>query len=337
MVPASDAPIIQFFRISAFLLFLLQTSEAMSAQGCPLATPLAEPQVEGGLSLHFRRWLERQGLSHYDFPRDDLAGGSFGGRHLAEDPIRHDPIVFIHGNSDRATGTGNGVPLGWAATLRFFLDQGYSLAELYATTWGPADAAEAADQIHSWKVIARLRAFIEAVLAYTGAEKLDVIGHSMGVTLARKAIKGGMLDDPSADGPRDLGPPLTDRIDTFVGVAGANWGLANCFGAVWSAPTCSSEVGFFPGVLFLGRLWGLSDYLDELNADPGFEGEHVYSIWSRDDPLIGYGGLVNGRYTSEIPGQDGEKVFSGYPYGHFCVRDLSAPVQLQMVKDHHIP
>jgi len=36
-----------------------------------------------------------------------------------------------------------------------------------------------------------LRAFTEAVIAYTGAAKIDVIGHSMGVTLSRRVIKGG--------------------------------------------------------------------------------------------------------------------------------------------------
>jgi triacylglycerol esterase/lipase EstA (alpha/beta hydrolase family) len=33
-----------------------------------------------------------------------------------------------------------------------------------------------------------VRKFIEAVLDYTRADKIYVVGHSMGVTLARKAI-----------------------------------------------------------------------------------------------------------------------------------------------------
>ena len=36
-----------------------------------------------------------------------------------------------------------------------------------------------------------IRRFMEAVLDYTGAPKIDVISHSMGVTLSRAAIKGG--------------------------------------------------------------------------------------------------------------------------------------------------
>ncbi|KAK6010714.1 hypothetical protein OSTOST_24233, partial [Ostertagia ostertagi] len=34
--------------------------------------------------------------------------------------------------------------------------------------------------------------FIEAVIQYTGAKKVDVIAHSVGVVLARKALKGGL-------------------------------------------------------------------------------------------------------------------------------------------------
>lgn len=326
---------------SAFLcaaVLLLRAADALATPGCPLAEPLAMPAVDTeGLSLHFRRWLEQQNLTGWNFPRDDLAGGSFGGKHLAEDPIHHQPVVFVHGNSDRAVGQQDGVPLGWSTAIRYFLNQGYTPAELYATTWGPADTAKAAEQVHSWAYLSRIRAFIEAVLAYTGAEKIDLIAHSMGVTLARKAIKGGPVEDPKAGKVKDLGPPLTQRVDTFVGIAGANLGLTNCFWATWTMPTCSDEAGFFPGFSLLGGVRGVSDYLAELNTGEGFEGEHVYSIWSRDDQIVGYGGLVYGQQTSRIPGQDGEKVFGGYPWGHFCLRDLTAPVQWQMVREHRIP
>lgn len=40
-----------------------------------------------------------------------------------------------------------------------------------------------------------LRAFVEAVIAYTGAPQVNIISHSMGVTLARKVIKGGSAQD----------------------------------------------------------------------------------------------------------------------------------------------
>ena len=301
--------------------------------GCPLSADrlAATPELAaGGLSPDFRAWLTHKGYDPFQFARDDLEGGSFGGRQSPGQALRNQPVVFVHGNSDRAAGESTQGPVGWTAVIRQFLAAGYTPAELYATTWGPADPEKAGDQVHSADHVQRIRAFMEAVLAYTGAERLDVIAHSMGVTLARRAILGGNLDGHA------LGPPLTGQIDTFVGIAGANRGLTACYFARQS-PTCSNQDGFFPGYAFFWGVTGLSDFLRELNAQSVFEGSHVYSIWSRADQVIGFGGLVYGKYTSRIPGQDGEKVYDRYPYGHFCVRDLSARVQLEMVRDHRIP
>jgi triacylglycerol lipase len=301
--------------------------------GCPLSAEMlaGTPELNaGGLSPHFRAWLADQGYDRFHFARGDLEGGSFGGRQSAGQALRHQPVVFVHGNSDRAAGENSQGPIGWTAVIRQFLAAGYTPAELYATTWGPADPEEAGNQVHSAGHVQRIRSFMEAVLAYTGAERLDVVSHSMGVTLARRAILGGNLAG------HELGPPLTERVDTFVGIAGANRGLAACFFAR-HLPTCSDRDGFFPGDASVWSASGLSDFLRALNSQSGFEGTHVYSIWSRADQLIGVGGLVYGKYTSRIPGQDGEKVYDSNPYGHFCVRDLSARVQLEMVRDHQVP
>jgi hypothetical protein len=301
--------------------------------GCPLSADrfAATPELPaGGLSPDFRAWLADKGYGPFDFARDDLDGGSFGGRQSAGQALHNQPLVFVHGNSDRATGKGTQGPVGWTAVIRQFLAAGYTPAELYATTWGPADPDKAGDQVHSVDYVQRVRTFMEAVLAYTGAERLDIIAHSMGVTLARRAILGGELDGHA------LGPPLTGQVDTFVGIAGANRGLTTCF-FTRQFPTCSDQDGFFPGYVLFWGVTGLSDFLKALNVQAGFEGSHVYSIWSRADQVIGFGGLVYSKYTSRIPGQDGEKVYDGYPYGHFCVRDLSVPVQLEMVREHRVP
>jgi len=44
-----------------------------------------------------------------------------------------------------------------------------------------------------------LRKFTEAVIAYTGAEKIDIIGHSMGVILGRRILKGGLVHEDEGD------------------------------------------------------------------------------------------------------------------------------------------
>jgi hypothetical protein len=48
----------------------------------------------------------------------------------------------------------------------------------------------------------------------------------MGVTLGRRVIKGGEVK--ATFFPYNLGPSLADKVDTFIGIAGANLGLVSC-------------------------------------------------------------------------------------------------------------
>lgn len=60
---------------------------------------------DGGLSTHFVYWLNESGYEYYGFNRTDLHGGSFGGRSDDNDVIVNQPVIFIHGNGDLASGT----------------------------------------------------------------------------------------------------------------------------------------------------------------------------------------------------------------------------------------
>lgn len=304
-----------------------------AAKEAPKMDPQASAKpivpIQGGLTPHFLQWLGAHGYGGFRFDRSDLLGGSYGGRGSAAEPVLNPPVIFVHGNSDKALGTGSPGQTGWNASIEYFLAHGYKTSELYATTWGPADPVQALNQYHSRDHVTRLRAFIRAVKDYTGAAKVAIIAHSMGVTLARKAILGGAGSDPVEGGAYELGPPLTSSVDTFIGIAGANWGLSSCARYEGVFPTCGSANGFYPGS-GPGPA-GLSAFLAGLNASAHYEGSKVYSIWSPDDELIGSGGLVWGRPTAPIPGQDGEKIL---PLGHFGLKDLTAPHQWRMVKLH---
>lgn len=311
---------------------LTPPDSAATADNGPLLQP-ACGSTEGaavpeGLSPHFKAWLASHGYPTAALDRADLEGGSFGGLESASDCLRHEPVIFVHGNADRALGGPFG---GWNASLEHFSSQGYRRAELYATTYGPAEAALIWSYTHSKANIMQVRTFIEAVLAYTGAQKVDVVAHSMGVTMARRAILGGEATDLYGD--YQIGPPLTDRVDTFVGIAGGNLGLSACY-ATPAVPACGVVDGFYPGQLVWGQVLGQSAFIEELNEQARYEGSHRYSIWSAADEVVGGACLVWGRNTCQIPGHTDEKIYYSLPYGHYGLRDLTPAAQLAMVTRH---
>ena len=308
-----------FFRFFLFCLLICGSVSVGNAQ----------------LTSHFQNWLNANGYGGYNFVRSDLgANGSYGGKANSSDTVVNQPVIFIHGNSDSALGRSSTMT-GWNASINYFLSQGYKTSELYATTWGDANPALSAYQYHSKPNLQKIRAFIQAVKAYTGATKVDIVTHSMGVTLTRKAILGGSGNDAANGGSYNLGSPITSSVDAFVGIAGANWGLVSCYQTGGSTPTCAATNGLYPGYAAGSPPFGLSNILyNENYSGSHYEGSYVYTIWSTADEVIGYGNLVYGRYTSRIPSQNGEVVFGAYPYGHINSKDLTGYYQWRMVKYH---
>ena len=136
-----------------------------------------------------------------------------------------------------------------------------------------------------------------------------------------------------------LGYPQADAyaafgVALFVGIAGSNRGLTLCYTSP-AVPTCGATNGFYPGTM-IGLLgpYGVSRFLDDINTSGRREGRYIYSVWSTADEVIGGGDLVWGRFTSQIPGQDGELRLSGIPYGHMNSKNLTVEQQLRMIRDH---
>ncbi len=302
---------------------------AAARTSAPPAAVTDESPRAGGLGKDFARWLAASPWANYDFARADVPGGSFGGGAGPRGSLRR-PVVFVHGNSDSALGRpGDSRWTGWRASVAHLLASGYRREDLYGTTWGAARPLGAGFVTHDRAAVMQTRAFLEAVLAYTGAEQIDVVSHSMGVTLARKAIKGGRAVDDDGT-PYDVGPPLTERVRTFIGIAGANRGLSSAFSpAAFFLPTAGGRNGFFPGTWTPFGVVGRSRFLADLDAAAGFEGERRYSIWSRADELMPLSGLVWGEPTARLPAQTGEIVHARL--GHFALKDETAAEQLALL------
>lgn len=91
-------------------------------------------------------------------------------------------------------------------------------------------------ETHSVANVVRTRRFFDAVLAYTGATRLDVIAYD--------GADAGAAGDPRGLSRTNLGLPLTGAVDAFVGISGANRGLTNCY-FTSALPTCDASTGLF--------------------------------------------------------------------------------------------
>ncbi|CAB3397415.1 unnamed protein product [Caenorhabditis bovis] len=309
---------------------------------------IASGAIKGPLSDDFQKWLKRNGYDSCDFARSDYGTqGSYGGKTVNVSEMVNIPVVFVHGNSDAALHRSSSAP-GWSNSIEYFLANGYTQAELYATSWQDSNPLNASKRKHDCETVTRIRKFFEAVLSYTGSKKISIVSHSMGVTIARKAVKGGRIED--ADGQCNIGLPLNKKIEVFVGLSGANFGLCNCEGPLANLQkTCNKQDGFWPGdscgsnKLNCGvnplpspcTAVSYSKYLMQLNSDRIKEADYVFSVWSYADELIGYSDMVWGRATSLIPLSDGKINYSNLT--HMESKDNTFADQYQMVKFHIVP
>uniref|UniRef100_A0A914W1K4 Uncharacterized protein n=1 Tax=Plectus sambesii TaxID=2011161 RepID=A0A914W1K4_9BILA len=211
--------------------------------------------------------------------RNDLGNdGSFGGRSTPGEVLPRRAVILVHGITNKAT-TFRGV-------ADHFVSKGYLQSELYATTWGDAGKTKIPLVSLNCAYVKQVRNLIIAVRQYTG-QQVDVIGYSMGSPVARKAILGGYCVDTR----ENLGAPLTDMVDTFIGVAGANYGSALCIIPI--PGTCNQQNGLSCG----------SQFLTDINRQSRYEGRHIYAIYSTGDDVVGY--QTCGQVASAIPGMDG--------------------------------
>jgi pimeloyl-ACP methyl ester carboxylesterase len=135
-------------------------------------------------------------------------------------PVERTPVIFLHGNNDTPFPTACN-PFGSVhAFAQFFANQGYSPSEL----WGLGYQGDQCDLIqnptnrsgkaHSTLAnVPDLRRFVQAVLAYTRVKQIDIVAHSLGVTLTREWLR------------QDRAYHVVRR---FVAIDGPNHGIINC-------------------------------------------------------------------------------------------------------------
>jgi pimeloyl-ACP methyl ester carboxylesterase len=110
--------------------------------------------------------------------------------------VTRTPVIFLHGNNDTPYATLCN-PYGNVHEMaQYFLDHGYRASELWGLGYQgdqcdlAASPTNRSGPAHSTLAnVPDLRAFVHAVLDYTGAKRVDIVGHSLGVTLAREWMR----------------------------------------------------------------------------------------------------------------------------------------------------
>jgi pimeloyl-ACP methyl ester carboxylesterase len=166
------------------------------------------------------------------------------------------PVVFIHGNGDRATNwdspitgaVGNYEPP-LRSVYQEFKARGYNDCELFGITYlSPKEQASPKTNYHKPDQYDILIHFIEAVKAYTGRKQVDVVAHSLGASMMLAALSYHDKLHAEKNG--------WASVRRFVNIAGGIRGLPACLAAGFMNPlvsTCGSQnyfndyvFGFYP-------------------------------------------------------------------------------------------
>ncbi|MFI5780021.1 esterase/lipase family protein [Nocardia sp. NPDC051570] len=224
-------------------------------------------------------------------------GGSLPGsndRSCRPSAAHPNPVVLLHG-------TGGGAQTNWGVYVPLLANEGYCV---YALTYGAYDLPWPISAIGGMRPIeqsaAQVSAFVDRVLAATGAAKVDVIAHSQGNIVGNYYIKrlGG-----------------SGRVDRFVALA-APW--LSTFGPVLDpVRDFARQLGAEPAIDGLlsaglcvpcGQMAGHSEFMNALLADGVYDPNVTYTnIETRYDELVvPYTvALTPGPRTTDILVQDG--------------------------------
>ena len=171
------------------------------------------------------------------FTPSNASNGGFGGGSCT---ASRTPVVFVHGNGDEAKNWDFPTSTGVASVYDAFKAAGYNDCELFGVNYlSSSQRALPQFNYHSRTTARIIRDFINDVKAYTGSSEVDVVSHSLGVTIALHGI--------------DYGNQWSS-IRRFIAIAGSMLGLASCYYAGPgnpAVPACGSQNYFDSNVFGL--------------------------------------------------------------------------------------
>ncbi len=204
-----------------------------------------------------------------------------------------DAVVLVHGNTGSSSD--------WNNTYQELLNRGYSSSEIFRPNWGSSCAA---CNNHYGSEETPVRNAIQSAISQSCSGKVDIVAHSMGVTLAIDQVT-------------DLN--VSHKVNDFVAIAGAVRGLKSC--------------GYYPFNVYTATCgyWGLSVGSPFLNSIYGDNfAANVYSIKSWSDQVVCVGGCtVGGVHSSSLWN---ETASFTYTYGHFGLQSYTSKKQVDLIQ-----
>jgi pimeloyl-ACP methyl ester carboxylesterase len=214
----------------------------------------------------------------------------------AAGPVHRTPVIFIHGNNDTPFPTACN-PFGRVqAFAQYFADNGYSTAELWGIGYEGDQCDLGTDQTRRSSIahtnaanVPDLRRFVAAVLTFTGAKEVDIVAHSLGVTIAREWIR---QDDAAR------------TVRRFVAIDGPNHGIINCSPNPANYFQLPSQGGFTPSSEVCVELGSPNTpFLKLLNKGDDTPGPTQYLVIRNADTSFVYFSLQDGLIPP-VPAED---------------------------------
>ena len=134
--------------------------------------------------------------------------------------VTRTPVILLHGNNDTPFPTACNPYGAMHALAQYLVDHGYAPSEVWGLGYQGDQCDLIAEPTRRSRIahtnaanVPDLRRFVRAVMAFTGTTQVDIVGHSLGVTVAREWIR------------QDEAQPIVRRL---VAIDGPNHGIINC-------------------------------------------------------------------------------------------------------------
>lgn len=214
----------------------------------------------------------------------------------AAGPATRTPVIFLHGNNDTPFPTACAVYGRMHALAQHLAANGWQPSELWGLGYQGDQCDLAADNTRRSGIAHRvdanvpdLRRFVKAVLESTGARQVDIVGHSLGVVLAREWMR---QDDAYA------------TVRRLVAIDGPNHGIVNCSPSPQNYYQLPAFGGFTPNSAVCQEL-GSPDtpFLRRLNKGSDTPGPTRVLVIRNADTSFVYFSLPDGVFTP-VPAMD---------------------------------